>query len=382
MKVRKYIGNNAQEALLKVKMDLGNEAIIINTRKVRRKGLFGIFRSKVVEVLASVDEEEQNNKKRKEEPVQTVVKEVVVEDDKKVKELEAKMRSMEEMLTKIYTQVAENNKSNAENKKVEEEKIYNLLIENMKNNDIEDDIIEELVTSIREKVDLGTANVNEVAGLLQKEIREIMGRAYSIKLEDTSKPKKIMFLGPTGVGKTTTLAKIAANFMLNENKKVGLITADTYRIAAVEQLKTYSEILGTPVTVIYSPDEVKEAMKKHDADDVVLIDTPGKSHKNKKHFEELQLLVEKAEPDEIFLLISATTKMRDCKEIVKSYGFLNDYKIIFTKVDETSSYGIILNTKKITGKSLSYITTGQSVPDDIEIINTDKISKYLLGKGI
>jgi flagellar biosynthesis protein FlhF len=169
--------------------------------------------------------------------------------------------------------------------------------------------------------------------------------------------------------------------MIREKKKVGLITADTYRIAAVEQLKTYSEIMGAPVTVIYSPNEIKEAIKKNEDSDLILIDTPGKSHKNKKHFDEVKDLVAHTNADEIYLLISASTKMKDCNEILKAYSFIKDYKLIFTKVDETESLGIVLNVVNSTGKRLSYFTTGQSVPDDIEVINVDQLSKKLLGNS-
>ena len=137
--------------------------------------------------------------------------------------------------------------------------------------------------------------------------------------------------------------------------------------------------MGAPVNVIYSPNEMQDAIKKYDDKDLVLIDTPGKSHKNKKHFDEIKELFGQCKPDEVYLLISAGTKMKDCKEILKAYSFINDYKLIFTKVDETESLGIVLNVMNITGKRLSYMTTGQSVPDDIETINVDQLSKRLLG---
>ena len=188
-----------------------------------------------------------------------------------------------------------------------------------------------------------------------------------------------MFVGPTGVGKTTTLAKIAANYLLDQKKTIGLITADTYRIAAVEQLKTYAEILGIPITVVYTPAEIKEAISMYAGKDMILIDTAGRSHKNKAQFEELKALITAAEADEIYLVLSATTSSSNCREIIKSYSFLTNYKLIFTKTDEAPMPGIILNARYLTGKSLSYITTGQSVPDDIEVANIDKITKNLIG---
>ena len=365
MKIRRYMASNEQEAYLKVKMDLGNEAVILNMRKIKRKGWLNFFKPPLVEVLASLDEEED-------------IKKTEV-DEEKISSLENKVKDMEGMLDKICKQMSE--KLVAVESIDKTEKIYDVIIENMKQNDVDDEVINDIVESLKKQGLEENSNVNEIFMMFRKEIIRKLNQSSSITVEDGKKPKVIMFLGPTGVGKTTTLAKIAANFMIREKKKVGLITADTYRIAAVEQLKTYSEIMGAPVTVIYSPNEIKDAIKKNEESDLILIDTPGKSHKNKKHFDEIKDLVAHANADEIYLLISASTKMKDCREILKAYSFMKDYKLIFTKVDETESLGIVLNVVNSTGKRLSYFTTGQSVPDDIEVINVDQLSKKLLGNS-
>lgn len=374
MKIRRYMANNMQEALLKVKMDLGNDAVILNTRKVKRPGFFSFLRTPLVEILASLEEDENE------------VKSIQNIPNPKVDELENKVKSMEMMLDKIYKQMSSPSFQNApvtpqEEKEPGYSRIYKVFIDNMRQNDVEEDVINEILDSLKKQGIDNNSNVNEAFSIFQKEIIKRLGASEEITVENQKKPKVIIFLGPTGVGKTTTLAKIAANFIIKEKKKVGLITADTYRIAAVEQLKTYSEIMGTPITVIYSPKEMKDAIKKHAEDDLVLIDTPGKSHKNKKHFDEIKEIVKNAEPDEAYLLISATTKMKDCKDIIEAYSFLENYKLIFTKIDETSSLGVVLNVKEITGKSLSYFTTGQSVPDDIEIADVENLSKKLLGNS-
>ena len=374
MKIRRYMANNMQEALLKVKMDLGNDAVILNTRKVKRPGFLSVFRAPLIEILASLEEEENENKN-----IQDL-------STPRVDELESKVKGMELMLEKIYKQMSENAVQNTSNIVTTEKdtgysRIYKVFIDNMRQNDVEEDIITEILDSLKRQGIDNNSSVNEAFSVFQKELIKRLGASEEITVENQKKPKVIIFLGPTGVGKTTTLAKIAANFIIKEKKKVGLITADTYRIAAVEQLKTYSEIMGTNITVIYSPKEMKDAIKKHEEDDLVLIDTPGKSHKNKKHFDEIKEIVKNAEPDEAYLLISATTKMKDCKDIIKAYSFLENYKLIFTKLDETSSLGVVLNVKEITGKSLSYLTTGQSVPDDIEIADIENLSKKLLGNN-
>lgn len=365
MKIRRYMASNEQEAYLKVKMDLGQEAVILNMRKIKRKGWLSFLKPPLVEVLASLDEEEDLKKNEV--------------DDGKINALESKVKDMEGMLDKICKQMSE--KLVAVESIDKTEKIYDVIIENMRQNDVDEEVIDDIVEDLKKQGLDENSNVNEIFMMFRKEIIRKLNQSSSITVDDSKKPKVIMFLGPTGVGKTTTLAKIAANFMIREKKKVGLITADTYRIAAVEQLRTYSEIMGAPVTVIYSPNEMKDAIKKNEDADLILIDTPGKSHKNKKHFDEIKELVSHADADEIYLLISAGTKMKDCNEIIKSYSFIKDYKLIFTKVDETESLGIVLNVVNSTGKRLSYFTTGQSVPDDIEVINVDQLSKKLLGNS-
>ena len=374
MKIRRYMANNMQEAIQKVKMDLGSDAVILNTRKVKRPGFLSFLRAPLVEVLASVEEEKETK--------------AVLSDlkDPKVEELEGKVKSMETMLEKIYQQMSEMKReavlSPSKNEKEDTtSKIYKVFIDNMRQNDVDESVIDEILKALKEQGIDNNSSVNEVFAIFKKEIIKRLGASEEITVGEQNKPKVIMFLGPTGVGKTTTLAKIAANFMIKEGKKVGLITADTYRIAAVEQLKTYSEIMGTPITVIYSPKEMKDAIKKNSESDLILIDTPGKNHKDKKHFDEIREIYKAAEPDEAYLLISATTKPKDCKSIINSYSFIDNYKLIFTKVDETSSLGVLLNVRELTGKSLSYVTTGQSVPDDIEIADAENISKKLLGNN-
>lgn len=391
MKIRRYLGKNTQEAILKVKMDLGNEAVILNTRKVRQKGILKFFAKPMVEVLAAIDEDygkkkEKESQKQEEKP-QVVVKDVVdknksVEKEEKIFELENKVSTMESLLNKIYVQLQSTHQKSEttapEDKQQALPKVLQLLYNNLIKNEVEVDIAKKIIDKVSEKVG-EEASVNESANALYIEISELLGKPETISLREDGKPTVVIFVGPTGVGKTTTLAKIAANFALNQKKKVGFITADTYRIAAVEQLKTYAEILGMPVSVVYSANEMEEAIKNYQDKDLILIDTAGRSYRNVSQFEELKAQVFASKADELFLVLSTTTSVRNCREILCHYDFMKDYKLIFTKLDETPINGIILNVKCLTSKRLSYMTIGQSVPDDIEIANIDKLTKNLLG---
>ena len=192
----------------------------------------------------------------------------------------------------------------------------------------------------------------------------------------------VFFVGPTGVGKTTTIAKIASRFRVEEGKKVVLFTTDTYRIAAAEQLRTYANIMEVPFRVIYSEDELKQSLEEFKDYDFVLVDTAGHSHKNEAQKEIMNGFLHALEgiaEKEVFLVLSATTKYRDLVIIADSYSAMTKYNLIFTKVDETMTLGNLLNIKLYTGASMSYVTYGQNVPDDIEDFNPQKTVKQLLG---
>ena len=193
--------------------------------------------------------------------------------------------------------------------------------------------------------------------------------------------KYLFFIGPTGVGKTTTIAKIASMLKMDQKKKIALMTADTYRIAAVEQLTTYANILDIPLHVVYSPEEVKEAKERLKDYDIVLVDTAGRSYKNREQRDDLERLLNSVPPQEreVFLVLSATTKYYDLLRITENYLQITDYALIFTKLDETSSIGNLLNIHMKTGAPLSYATFGQNVPDDISVIDPQNIAKQLLG---
>ena len=219
-----------------------------------------------------------------------------------------------------------------------------------------------------------------ISNVYQKMILKL-GQPDVISLSK-SKPKVVFFIGPTGVGKTTTIAKIASKFKIEQEKKVALLTADTYRIAAAEQLRTYADILNTPLSIVYTPEDIAKEIEKLHEYDLILVDTAGFSHKNDAQREDMKTLLSSL-PDtyerQIYLVLSSTTKYKDLIEITETYQNFCEYSLIFTKLDETRAYGNILNMKLKTGAPISYVTTGQNVPDDIEVVDTQKLVKQLLG---
>ena len=190
--------------------------------------------------------------------------------------------------------------------------------------------------------------------------------------------KVAALIGPTGVGKTTTVAKLAANFALKEKYRVALVTADTYRIAAVEQLKTYADLIGIPIEVVYTPQELRSALYRHQDKQLVLIDTAGRSPANQPQMAELEALLAVDDNIEKHLVLSATTKFTDCLQAVQRFQPSKPQKYLFAKLDEASNIGTIFNLMFHAPKTMSYVTTGQNVPDDIELADSNRLTTLML----
>lgn len=385
MKIKRYMGKNTQEALLKVKMDLGNNAIILNTKKVRQKGILKYFSAPMIEIMAAIDDDNAKSREREisgtnnSQNETASAKNILSQKEEKITELENKVSNIESILDKILNAVKPEGK-NADIVKNEDNnlpQVFQLLYSNLIKNEVDEEIARKIIEQVLKKTT--SRSIQDASQVLHSVICSTLGKVEPIVLRNDGKPTVVVFIGPTGVGKTTTLAKLAASFMLSSNKKIGLITADTYRIAAVDQLKTYAEILGIPISVAYSVTEISNEIQKYSDKDIILIDTAGCSYRDKQKFEELKKLVAASHADHTFLVLSASVSSKNCKEIIKNYDFIQNYRLIFTKLDESPVYGSILNTKFYSNRSLSYITNGQNVPDDIEIANIDRLSKNLLG---
>jgi flagellar biosynthesis protein FlhF len=242
---------------------------------------------------------------------------------------------------------------------------------------VDRDLAEELLCSLPE---MNAWDQEAQLPLAESALRDLIAHrvasAGGIKLIP-GKLKAVALVGPTGVGKTTTIAKLAAYFSLVEGKRVGLLTVDTYRIAAVEQLKTYGHIIDIPIAVAYSQAEILPAVQKFRDYDLLLIDTAGRSHKNLMQVGELRSLLEQAKC-EVHLVLSAQMKEKDMLEAAERFATAHVERLIFSKLDETSSYGTLLNVADQAGIPLSYLTTGQKVPEDIEVAEGGRLASLLL----
>lgn len=397
MNVKRYIVKDINEAMIKIKNELGRDAVILNTRKIKSPGFLGIFKKSLVEVVAAIDDEQKPEKSKdlNDEELQLLrdeLKKVVVERQQKqsvpepilVEAKKTEIDELKEMVINLANKVDSQTIQPSNIQSVAEVKNENLEISEdrlerlLRNKDLNTSSIKKIKNILKGRLNINESTEQSILNTVRLIVKELLEEPYTINEQDDHK-RIFLFVGPTGVGKTTTLAKLAARLSLINNKSVGLITADTYRIAAVDQLKTYSEILGLPLKVIYEPEEIKDALDRYTDKDCILIDTAGRSHKSDELLHDLKGILTYVENPEIFLVISLTTGYKDIKSIIDSYEFLDDYKLLLTKLDETSSLGNVLNIKLETGKPLSYFTIGQSVPDDIEIANIDKIADYIVG---
>jgi flagellar biosynthesis protein FlhF len=344
MKVKKYTGATMQDTIFKVKADLGPNAIILNTRKFK-KGFFGLFGKTQFEVLAALEEENQETRKTLEE------------------------------ITNLKNLINELNKQwQADNFARELSSELGIIYQHLNIQGVRSEFRKEFIS----KLNSDFYDEEKLFDIACNKLEQFFGEPSPIDLDTL--PRVIAFIGPTGVGKTTTIAKLAAHYYLDEGKKVGLVTADTYRIAAVQQLKTYSDIINIPLHVVYNREELKQVIKERLKDhDLIFIDTAGSSWNDKIQLGRLKKLITHDLIDEIQLIISMNTKSSDIKGIIEQFSCLNPDKIVLSKLDETMTYGDIINIKREYKFPYSYITFGQDVPDDIQVADPGLLVKYVMG---
>ncbi len=367
MKVKIFTATNMQDALAQVKNDLGRDAIILHSRRFRKGGFLGFFSKEMVEVMAALETPVAAVvEKKSSSPAPIIVSsQRTMEEEAKNTAIQLELANMRKLLEQVVAKIPRSEQQASS--------VLQLLLKN----DVDMQIAENLVRGLPEENAMIGSDQAIVRNLLYDRICNYLQKVDGIVIPETG-CKTVALIGPTGVGKTTTIAKLAANFAIKEGFRVALITADTYRIAAVEQLKTYSDIIGVPVDVVYSPDELKAALYRHRDKQLVLIDTAGRSQKNQYHLAELQALLAVDPYIEAHLVLSTTTKYSDLLDIVNKFSVCTPQKFLLTKIDEAGSLGTVFNLLYQFPAAISYVTTGQSVPDDIELANPYKLANLIL----
>ena len=429
MTINKFQGKTESEAIEKAKKEMGPDVVIMSVKTVKPKGVFRALKGILYEVTAALEENEAD---KVHPPVQTEAalsmqqmkkpESINLAADENIRIPAVAANSLDERAGRVLKQLRQQedttdhvqmqqqtsssaieerldslqslleDRISAEKKNQEDgigaandhaqegfsfvKMLYQTLLDNEVDEKYANQILDEL-----EKISNKGSNIDYILSHIYQKLVLKFGQPKPIEFQG-SKPPVAFFIGPTGVGKTTTIAKVASRYKVDEGKKVAFLTADTYRIAATEQLRTYANILDMPLTIVYSSEEIQDAVRNLSEYDLILVDTAGFSHKNAAQCEDVKKLIgglSAGNKTEVYLVLSATTKYRDLQDMCNIYRTFADYRLIFTKLDETSCYGNLLNIHLYSGADLSYATYGQNVPDDIEVFDTQKIVKKLLG---
>jgi len=388
VQIKRFEAASTQEAFLKIKNELGPDAVVLSTRKLR-SGRVPLF-----EVTAALDERPQGRREKPlalpagapqaapargdDETLASTLRRDV--EEIKTRLAETAMRpfpygeflEMKEMLDTFFDTMGFQRK----------EKLSGALLK------IYHQMVSIGVSRSRAFLLVSTLNRNLPAGELQDEeglcrvAEKLLARSIGLSYRSAERKRICAFVGPTGAGKTTTLAKIAARSALEEKLKVGLITTDTYRIAAVEQLKTYARIMEIPIEVVSDKTAFRRALAKLSDRDLVLVDTPGKSNLEPGYIEKLRDLFQIENPVETNLLLPLTSSQDNLAENLARFKPIGYQSIIFTKLDESRHFGRIYNVIDQERKPVSYVTNGQNVPQDIEKIDAGRLAKIIMTRTL
>jgi flagellar biosynthesis protein FlhF len=415
MIIKKFVAETMNEALAKIKSELGDDAVILQSKKVEKGGVLNILGKSMVEVTAATPDRHPPPPKpdsmKLEKHLQETLDKANLEHPGKslpnlgVRQYGAKTgyapqsgintktaRSKTDLIDRENFSPINKSKNGEDVKEIKEQisdlkNTVNEIAERLSETKKSPEFPDPLKTVWQELVSNGTSEKNstEICQNLNKSLSKeslndeevletelnqtISNMIRTSNLDDTepryNRPLVIAIVGPTGVGKTTTLAKLATNQKILKDRSFALISTDTYRVAAVEQLRTFAGIAGIPMDVVYRPGDLPQSIEKYKDKDVVLIDTAGRSQNDTEALVELKEFMDEAQPDEIILVLSASTRLQDIKSTIKKFNVVNTTKVILSKIDEISGAGHLVDVAELLPKSWIYLTTGQNVPDDI-----------------
>lgn len=439
MLVKTFQAPTMAEALRLVKAELGPDAMILSTKKEKQGGILGFFGKQVVKVTAAIDhhrpappppppvrerpERERTTKEEFENSMLAPLARELRDLREKVEVMSKRDEELRQRQSEQAAVVADApgktgdggiNLNNIPRQDLEEIKklLLNTLVKSqeggiksvqwpdaamqgtapapapaaekpplvreLERQGIEPDLQGKIIETVN------TLPMGQGEETLKGRLGEAFGRlirfAGNLRMKKNA-PRIIALVGPTGVGKTTTTAKLAAMYALNRGNKVALITMDIFRVGAVEQLKTYTKIMGIPLEVASTPKELERAVERHSDCDLILIDTAGRSHKDSDKLEEMKGFLETTIQSDIYLCLSATTKDRELEVILNRFSIFPISKVVFTKLDECESVGCIVNLLLKANLQIAYFTTGQRVPEDIEVATSEKLAELILKEG-
>ena len=389
MELKSYRATTMHEALAMVRHDLGPDAAVLHTREVQSRWFFGLVNGpRQIEVTASCDVNVPSRL-----PARSTYEEERGSDDDVVlrhdgphplspthSRLQPELHgAMQNQLTELQTMVQElcRRSDDAPCHDLPEELFQ--LFTDLLDSDLSEELAREMVERVRmETKGLHLDDMLMVKARLARMIESEVCVSGPIQITP-GRCRLVALVGPTGVGKTTTIAKLAANYHLKEKHRVGLITVDTYRIAAVEQLRTYADIIDLPMQVVSTPREMREAVGRMENLDMILLDTAGRSPKDEVRIQELRAFLTEADADEVHLVLSSMASARVLEQTAERFAAVGTTSLILTKLDEATGLGNILPLVRTSRLPLSYLTNGQNVPDDIEVAESMRVARLILG---
>jgi len=388
MRIKKYTARSMREALLQIKQDLGDDAVILRTRNVARK-LLSLGNGQEIEVTAAVEDGtpgpvpmsplrinpqgvyNRNGVQPKTGAAQDTAPGPAAaprNPDSRFEYLELRedLREVKQLVKSILTSGAAASAGGFADG-------WAVLYKRLVDAEVKPDIATALIGHVKERYVVAD---NKIDSAFLAAIGDCFPVAGPLKIKKKG-PLVVAFVGPTGAGKTTTLAKLAAHFVISKKRSAAVITADTYRIAAIEQIRTFADIVGIRLEVVFTPEEARDAVAACSSEDAIFIDTAGRSQRNTGHMAELKTLLSVIKPDETHLVLSATTKDSDLDDVIARYQDFGVNRLLFTKLDETARLGNIVNCVNTHRIPVSYFTAGQSVPDDIELAQPGRFMQRL-----
>jgi flagellar biosynthesis protein FlhF len=380
MDIRTYRARSMHAALSMVRQDLGPEAAVLHTREVATSRWFGLWRGEPwIEVTASAEVNVPSRFAPRRAEEATAERKRVVEPPRSAPatagggsgDLRGQLNDLQSMVKELCHRAQRGRPHDLP------ESLFHLYTE-LIDADLREDVARELVERVR-SAPPGAQGDDPllVKARLARMVEGEIGAAGPIQLVP-GRRRLVALVGPTGVGKTTTIAKLAAHFRLKEKRRVGLITVDTYRIAAVEQLRTYADIIDLPMQVVSTPREMGTALARLGELDLILMDTAGRSARDEIKIRELRAFLGEAGADEVHLVLSSVAGTQTLVHTAERFAVVGTTALILTKLDEAMSLGNLLPLLRGSRLPLSYLTNGQNVPDDIEVAQTGRVARLIL----
>ncbi|GIN91360.1 flagellar biosynthesis protein FlhF [Siminovitchia terrae] len=372
MGIKKIIAPSMPEAFQKVKEEVGEEAVILSSKVVWTGGVLGFFKKKKFEVVAVMDDD---NKLPEIDP-SPVLTETLDHIEQEPKDYE---KSLLLELAELKEMVASSQKTTDPDLAV-----YPASIQKALETLLDQELDERHVAKIGERLlDSWRKAKKEPSEkeVIQEAKKILADQIDQLDFSPSGEKKFVALVGPTGVGKTTTLAKLAAHAALEEKKKVAFITLDTYRIAAIDQLKTYAGLLDIPVEVAYELEDFIKAVESFADYDQVFIDTAGRNYRDAEFVQSLHNILSMENDLKTFLVMGVTMKERDIMPIMDNFQHMSIDRLIFTKADETKVFGSMVNIMLKYNLPTAFVTTGQDVPDDIIIAAPELFVDFIFGDG-